>query len=79
MVINKIGDVPYVQYITEEERCNLEFLWNEYCGPYIVDPVSNDQALWIMYNELPEKCKRGFKIQFINNTNDAFKIEMERG
>lgn len=79
MIINKIGDVPYVQYITEEERCNLEFLWNEYCGPYIVDPVSDDQALWIMYNELPKKCKRGFKIQFINNAKDAFKMEMERG
>lgn len=77
MVVNKI-DIPFVEHITEEERLNLEFLWNKYCGPYIVDPVSDDQALWIMYNELPKKCKKGFKIQFINNANDAFKIEMER-
>ena len=48
MVVNKTIDIPFVEHITEEERCNLEFLWNKYCGPYIVDPVSGAQALWIM-------------------------------
>ena len=30
MVVNKTIDIPFVEHITEEERFNLEFLWNKY-------------------------------------------------
>ena len=64
MVVNKTIDIPFVEHITEEERFNLEFLWKKYCGPYIVDPVSGAQSLWIMYQQLPKRHQRKFVIEF---------------
>lgn len=77
MVIDKI-DIPFVRYISEQEEKLLNDLWNVFSGPYIVSPVCRDQALYIMYCDLPKKIKRHFDVRYIKNNSDAFKIEMER-
>lgn len=65
---------------TSFEYSMVEYLWRKSGNIYITDPVSNDQALLIMYNELSKKDKKGFDVSIKNITyedyiNGTYKIK----
>lgn len=63
--INKdIFCIPSVVNITKEEEELLEKLWSKN-HKYIVDPVSYNQGLWLMYDDLSKEDKKKFYVEYL--------------
>lgn len=81
MIIIDNNGVIYIADYTKEESDLIEKLWKIHCGPYIVDPVKHDQALYIMFNELPYLVKQlhfPVKPRIIRNNKDMFSYYYEK-
>lgn len=77
---NNIVYQEFMYNYTSFEFSMVEYLWKKSGHTYITDPVKNDQALLIMYNELSKKDKKGFDVSIKNITyedyvNRTYKIE----
>lgn len=72
------GYFPWLENYTEEEAKEIRSLWKKQNpNRYIEDPLSGDQCLAYMYDELPFWQKMKFKVKYVRNKKDEFKKKMD--